>query len=395
MFDMADPDSTQQYNLFRGKNPNNTLFTDTRLADLIALYRRFPQAPGFTSWLRNNDFTPPFSQKGSVLAIPEGYNNNGQITWRLIAVLPENLQRQIQEASAWKMMDSPDGAVETRKMLYDDVDLVVIGASVGSQIASTMVTALGVNHLTIVDPDTQDGIGMARVDDPKLPHLGKLKVVKLEHSLLQVAPYLKYKIVPQKVTADNVEEILKGLMPQNENRRLVIVEEIDDLDAKDLIRKTMRKLYPESGNVLLISIADVARAGVQAVIEEPEDPPYAGSALNVTQDPYGSDLAGLSKIIATYGLREMELELVNALNDLLTGKIGSFEQSGLATRLAGLVASQALLSWLEGHLATKVLNLNLANFLDTRANDPAFLKRTRAAADTLLKNIGFTETKKL
>ncbi|MBI2590941.1 MAG: hypothetical protein HYW33_03650 [Candidatus Blackburnbacteria bacterium] len=407
-FEMDNYGDVCAYSEFLGGNACELI--DTRLLDLRALYHRFhprdPENNGFKKWLRENGFGVPFSDKGMRLAIPAG-EVGGRAMWKVFSVLPEPLQRQLREASAWKMIDSPDGKVNTRDILYNDVDLVVVGASVGSVIASTLVSALGVNNVTLVDPDIQDGIGDSRTDDPGMSHHGKLKVVKWLAGALEVAPYLRYRIFPQRINAENLEEILKGVMPENPDRRLVVVEEVDDTGAKDLLRRRIREIYGRDERVVVMSIADVGRTRVSGVFERLEDAPYAGLAYSITGDPYGNTgvsgwerekgpkagaMARLAKIMATYGLvsngqPRIPIELARALNHLLSGQIGSFEQSGLATRLGGLVVGAALLSWIEDSLNVSELTVDLSALVDKRLNTERFSRELRKEITALQQTL--------
>lgn len=423
LFDMGNPDELAQYDAFCKRHPDSVYF-DSMLCNLVELYKRFhpkskllPQdsyaSKEFRNWLIEESFTPPYLEKTQRLLIPHGFNGKGDMVWDIISVLPKNLQRKLQEASAWKLMDSPDGNIKTREILHNDIDLIVIGTSVGSNIASTLVPALGVEHVTLVDGDIQDATGSARIDDPRVTAHGKYKVLRLRDSLFLASPYIKCRALPVPVDPNNIDRILDGTMPENPQRKVVIIEEVDNPFIKDLIRDRVRKKYPQNGQAVIISVADIGRAAIKMVAEEPEDPHYMGLAYDHSKSSGGEDASRLepdtetnikriivAKIMATYGLAtkgkrypksgdvKIPPELSQALDDLFAGNIASFEQSGLSSRMAGVVVGQTLLSWIEGNLETKILDFDLSKLLDSRWQDTEFIEASYQKARQLQKNLG-------
>ncbi len=376
------PQEINGYESFRSIN-SHTL-TDEVLPNLLELYKRFPTTIGFLDWLHQNDFSLSSKKR---IAIAHGINEQGKVTWDITAVPPENLQRQLQDASASEMMNDLNGKIETVKELHENVDLIVIGCSVGSNIAATLAAAIGAEHFTLVDGDIQDGVGGARVDDPRDINDGRKKVFKLRDGIKQASPYAKIRSFPEPLTIENIDRVFSGVMPDNPNRKLIIIEEVDNLETKDLIRRKLREKYAKNGNAIIISVADAGRAAVKMVAEEPEDTAYQGLALKYTKDPYAKDLNPIAKILATYGLVtrkgngnpiakniQTPPELLGALDRLMKGKIKSFEQSGLASRLAGVVVGQTILSWIEGNLETKALYMDMSVYLDKKWTDKTFVK---------------------
>ncbi len=427
LFDLSNLGELADYAANRDRFRGFIRYSDSMLCNLVEFYKRFhPQDKeltprnawdnrglSFRKWLTQEGFTPPYLQKQQRLLTPYGLNDKGDMLWNIITVLPKNLQRKLQEASAWKLMDSPDGNIKTREVLHSDVDLIVIGASVGSNIATTLVAALGVEHVTLVDGDIQDATGTGRIDDPRRTDDGKYKVLKLRDTLLQYSPDIKWRALPVPVDQNNIDRILDGTMPENPQRKVVIIEEVDNPFVKDLIRDRVRKKYPQNGQAVIISVADIGRSAIKMVAEEPEDPPYMGLAYDHSKSPNGQDASRLepnteinikkaivAKIMATYGLAtkgkrypksgdvKIPPELSQALDDLFAGNIISFEQSGLSSRMAAVVVGQALLSWIEGNLETKVFDFDLSKLLDSRWKDRQYIKTSYTKARELQKNLG-------
>ncbi|HEX6977161.1 MAG TPA: hypothetical protein VF185_02250 [Patescibacteria group bacterium] len=398
-------------------NNNEIVSFDSTLLNLIKLYTRFnPQDKALTGenahanlrfrkWLKENGLVsnedgPHLLYCLNKLVLPHGLNSKGQMVWDVVSVLPEGMQRKLQEASMNKMIDE-----KTQKALHDDVELFVLGASVGSNIVASLVPSLGIDHVTILDPKPQDGVGSSRVANSSTLIHGKSKAIALWHNLLEANPYIKCNAYPVAFSKENAGMIFKGTMPQNPNRVRVIIEEFDDLKAKDELRQYVRENFKDQ-KVLIISFADTGITSIGGVIETPEDPPYNGNALNYGKDPYAVSLNPIAKIMKTYGLvtpstsnpkpQDLKIppELLGSLARLFTGQIASFEQSGLASRMTGPVAGQILISFLEGTLDVKTININLSKDIDAKWKDRKFVKKVHKAVRQLQKKLDIKKTRR-
>jgi hypothetical protein len=428
LFDLSDPDQRRAYMEALQNLPGYSLI-DPRLTDLTALYKRFhPRDPNFNPntphlsshfrrWLKQNNFTPPFFHQGARLILPHRANADGTIHYDVICALPEPLHRQVKEAGANDLF-SP----EVRAKIHGDVDVLVIGTSVGTS-AALALKELGVQAFTLADFDIQNGISGVRtgIDDPA--HTGLLKILNLQNQILRTNPYARINLVPEGITRDNISDVLLGIRQSNPNRKLFILEEIDTKPYKDLIRDVARELFPDDPNVIIFSAADLEQSEVAAVIEDMADEPYAGLALKSgADDAYGrgisqleneavaaaaglnpnqaSALSTLAQIMATYGLvtKDGEVEsiediglsplMVQSLFRLLSGQVGSFEQSPLSTRLSAYFAGTTLIAWLEGTLNTNYIRFNGRWLLDNMVSDPQVLKSAQKAALALQQQLG-------
>lgn len=413
---------------------------DNRLLNLTELYERFH--PGkkaflkyekdvpkkqmgigvltteFRRWIKAEGIKGTFFKGGLRQAMPMYEDEKGAISWQVTAFPPRLLQKQIENSSPWCLFEDVDGKVDTRRIL-NKTKVIVFGCSVGSNAAEALVEAVGIGDVTLLDRDIQGAGGGGRVSDPREFNNGMLKVVKVQRTLSEKSPYLKSTIYPFAADEEYIERVLRDAKPQDEDGRIVIIEEIDDVFIKDLIRKKVREMYPGNKNVIIISIADIGPAANMVVVEEPGDAPYAGQAFKYdTKDPYVSNggiknknASGLQrvlgKIFATYGLitkaaRRPKLEdlgippqLVTALNKLMDGEIGSFAQSGLASRLAGVICGQIVLTWIEGHLNKEPRLIDLARMFDNRYKDRKFIKRVYDMTRKLQRRIGIGNFKRV
>lgn len=391
-----------EWDVFR--KDHKTIFFDARFSNLVKLYSRFHpsdkitekdaiSSPGFTDWLKQNDIDESFMEKGARLVIPHGVDEIGNMVWNCLAVLPQNLQRQLQEASVSKMIDG-----ETQRILHENVELIVLGASVGSNIASALVV-LGVEHVTIVDPKDQDGVGSSRVSNPSHLIHGKPKAIALHHDLLLASPYLEARVFPMEFGPQIANEVLKGTMPDNPERIIIIIEEVDNLKSKDYLRQVFREKFVGK-KAMTISAADTGIASVAVIAEEPKDPPYNGNALEFGNDPFAQDPNPVAKIMKTYGLVTPSTpnptsediafppELLGSLARLFQGQINSFEQSPLASRLAGPIVGVIVIAFIENQLAAKKVSVDLSKLTNAKWESKKYVKEVHRQERDLQKKLG-------
>lgn len=95
----------------------------------------------------------------------------------------------------------------------------------GSNIAIALARA-GVGKLILIDFDRVDITNLHR-QQYKASQIGKFKTEALAENLLEIAPYLKIETVTQRVTEENVTELLKDAA--------VICEAFDDARAKAML----------------------------------------------------------------------------------------------------------------------------------------------------------------
>lgn len=401
---------------------------DNRVGDLATLYKRFHPGPNqnsfhesgwptrtFLNWLKERDLisvTSGFDERGVRLVLPVGLDKNGKVIRQVFAYNPPDIHSEIMEASAWNLIDK-----KTRRKLKN-VDAIFVGASVGSNIA-VVLGKMGVENFTIVDYDTHDGVVATRAGDVRETQGGMNKAVRVKQVLLESNPNITCEVYTRPLTEKNSKEILQGVMRRTKGKRVVIFEEADSMEAKRELREEARRLYGDSDiELVIISLADVGLLANKMIVEEPSDPPYFGQGLKYSEDPFArtgildQEHSGvpifniLGQIFATYGLitenvkdptsKDLNIppELVIALNDLLDGKIGSFEQSPLASRLAGILGVQTFISWLQGNLHGQSFYVNLAAQLDERFQNPKFIKEQQKKILKLQKRIGMVTSQK-
>lgn len=403
--------SPAEFNIFRGEH-KIIRFDDQRLLNLVKLYTRFhpserieedPMSNSrFTGWLKENSLDESFLEKGARLLLPHAVDEEGNMNWNCLAVLPQNLQRQLQEASISKMLDP-----NTQRILHDKVNLVVLGASVGANIALALVAGLGVEHITLVDPKRQDGVGSSRVGNPSYLNHGKFKAAALYHDLLIASPYLQGMVFPIEFGPETASAVFEGMKSDDPEEILVILEEMDSLTAKDYLRRVFREMFAGTGKkAIIFSAADTGIAAVTVIAEEPNDEPYNGNALEFGSDPFAQGANPLAKIMETYGLvtkatsnpnRDdiaIPAELPDSLGRLLKGEINTFEQSGLASRLAAPIVGAMLIAFIEGRLATKKVSVDLRKLTDTNWNQEQFVRKTHGEVLTLQEILGIKPRRK-
>ena len=87
-------------------------------------------------------------------------------------------------------------------------NVLVVGTGGVGGITAEMLVRTGVGHLTIVDFDVISSSNINRQVVALSTNVGKLKVEELSKRLLEINPQLQIKFINQKLTAENVEQIV-------------------------------------------------------------------------------------------------------------------------------------------------------------------------------------------
>src|SRR5579859_4845296 len=153
----------------------------------------------------------------------------------------------------------------------------VVGLSVGHSIAYVLALEGICGELRLADFDTVELSNLNRIPATVLD-LGVNKAVALSRRISELDPYLRLAIVPEGVTADNIERFIDGLD--------VVVEECDSLDLKVLVREAARRF----GVPVLMETSDRGLLDVERFDLEPDRPIFHG----LLGDARSSDLVGLS-----------------------------------------------------------------------------------------------------
>lgn len=411
--------------LLKGIDERRVIPVDRRLQDAFAIFCRFQPAAvdltnaeevraGFISWLENRfvsleELTS--DDLGDYLLIPLGVSEgeHEDLIYQKIAILPQPLYRLGQLASVGKLLDDPWGQrtdiggtfKSTSQVLWDDTEAVVIGCSVGSQIAEALAM-LGIQTMTIVDDNDYDEVVQGRMLFPNIADHGMQKVVKTGIDLLKAHPRLNLRPIVGRLTPENAAEIIQGQNRGHPHRKLVICEEVDDESAKRLVRKVCRAILSElrqqfsyKPDVLLVMISDEGRTCVGVHVEVVgEDDPFNGAPLRFfPENPLAEGLPRPVSLVALTGISQgpddkhvgsldandvgAAPEILAALERVFRGEISSFEQSGLAARQAGVVAAAAVIAWLEGHLSKtgRSRRVDVSRLLDDRYERQEYLER--------------------
>lgn len=146
-----------------------------------------------------------------------------------MSVCPVPSREQILNA-----LEKKQGKSATEKLQASTVAVCGLGG-LGSNIAISLARA-GVGKLILIDFDTVDITNLHR-QQYKVTQVGLPKAEALLENLKEIAPYVRYAIHNEKVTAENAERLLRDAD--------VVCEAFDKAEAKAMLVDAVLERFPE------------------------------------------------------------------------------------------------------------------------------------------------------
>lgn len=137
---------------------------------------------------------------------------------------------------------------------YRQVNIGIIGLSVGSQILSTLVMTGGPKNLKIADFDTIEISNLNRISATVLD-LGKKKIHVTAQRLWELDPFLNIEMFEDGIQKENIESFILGEPALN-----ILIDEMDNLSYKILVREFCRQhgipvlMATDNGESILLDV---------------------------------------------------------------------------------------------------------------------------------------------
>lgn len=148
----------------------------------------------------------------------------------LIHYLPDEIHQELRTARNRFLITE-----EEQKKYYNAV-IGVLGMSVGSHVALTIVMTGGAKHIKIADPDTISASNLNRIRTG-FCDIDVGKVVSVARQIYEMNPYAEIKAYEKGLSEENINEFLVG-----DNKLDVLVEEMDNPYLKIKVRLLAREL---------------------------------------------------------------------------------------------------------------------------------------------------------
>ena len=160
--------------------------------------------------------------------------------WEVVNIIPtkEDWQSALEERHGKELQEKFSSAV---------VCICGLGG-LGSNIAVALARA-GIGKLILIDFDRVDITNLHR-QQYKVCQLGEYKTNALKENLLEIAPYLKVEIHTQRLTKDNITQLLKDAD--------IICEALDIAEFKAMLANEVLEKMPEK---YLVSASGMAGMG--------------------------------------------------------------------------------------------------------------------------------------
>ncbi len=178
-----------------------------------------------------------FSKKEKVKQILDRFKDDelgksvGKLVWypwkeTMVHILDDEYFQELRTARNKYLIE------EEEQKQFEKYRVGIIGLSVGNNIAVTLRLQGGARRMKISDHDTLSLSNMNRMK-VSLTDLGFGKTEITKRQILEIDPYSELKLYEKGVGEDNIREFLDDLD--------IVVDEVDDLKIKTLIRSEARK----------------------------------------------------------------------------------------------------------------------------------------------------------
>ncbi|MEK7650046.1 MAG: ThiF family adenylyltransferase [Patescibacteria group bacterium] len=261
---------------------------------------------------------------------------------------------------------------------YYNSTIGIAGLSVGNSVVLANVLQGGGRHWKIADHDTLELSNTNRIRTG-IDGLGVKKTTVTARQMYEVNPYLEIEIFDG-VTPENIDQFFNGLS--------VVIDEIDNLAVKYLIREHARK-----NKIAVVMAADNGDNGVLDIERYDLDQTtqfFHGRMGDVSYEMLaGLDKFGIGKMITKHvGPENVTERMQNSLLEM--GKtVVSWPQLGGAALLNGPAVAYAVRKILNGQpLENNRALISLDALLEPGYNTPESETRRKAVADGFRKIFG-------
>lgn len=145
---------------------------------------------------------------------------------QVVHFLPEKLHLELRTGRNKYLITQ-----EEQEKFYK-ANIGILGMSVGSHAAITIVMTGGAKHIKIADPDKISGDNLNRIRSG-FQHVGTPKVISVCRQIYEINPYSKVELFPKGLTDKNMNKFLSGLD--------LLVEEMDVPYLKISVRFAARE----------------------------------------------------------------------------------------------------------------------------------------------------------
>ena len=291
----------------------------------------------------------------------------------LIHYLPDALHQEIRTARNKNIITE-----EEQKKFYN-FRVGIAGLSVGSHGALTLVMMGGARRIKLADPDEISGSNLNRIryDYTKI---NENKTSVAAHIIYQMNPYAEIDIYDKGITAENVNEFLSDLD--------VLVEEMDNLELKILVRLKARELGIPV--IMATDNGDNVIMDIERYDFEPNLEIFNGAAGHLTLEEFKKitpqDMPKLATKIA--GPKVVVPRMLTSL--LEVGKtLYSWPQLGDAATLSGVAIAYTVKRIALGEkVKTGKFEINLDAIFDPEYNNPVEVGRREEIRTNFMNVIG-------
>lgn len=162
----------------------------------------------------------------------------------------------LEEELWWKLRTVRNQILMTNEeqKKYTSFKVGCAGMSVGSNGAAALVLTSGSKDLKIADGAVLSGSNLNRLRG-KVSDIGLNKAIVMARQFYELNPYLTLEAMSENLSADNIENFFDKPWPLN-----LIVDEIDDLETKILIRLEAKKrqipvvMVTEPGDTVILDV---------------------------------------------------------------------------------------------------------------------------------------------
>lgn len=214
--------------------------------------------------------------------------------------------------------------------------IAAFGLSVGSKVVDEMVGAGIGDEYLLFDYDRLTPTNLNRIR-AKMSEVGLLKTTIEGRKISEIDPYILQKHFINGYEGDKTDAVLRVERPD------VIVEEVDDLEAKARIRRVAQELgvpLVMAGDVADKSTIDIERHDREAV--KPFNGKLSEKQVEALLEGTMSDKDREAMLIKILGLRNISPRLLDSAVAKANGELAGFPQLGSTATTGGAIATVAI-----------------------------------------------------
>jgi hypothetical protein len=244
---------------------------------------------------------------------------------------------------------------EEQEILYNK-KVAVLGMSVGSNIAFVLTQSGISRDITVADFDELDTTNLNRII-AGIHEVGQNKTTVAAHHIYEDNPYANVKTMPDGVTNENLEELLKDGLD-------LIIEEIDDVGMKIETRKLAMKykvpvvMVTDNGDGIILHIERYDLGYTKILHQDMEYWEKIGK--EIAENGMTKELGGKIIIEAVVGGPQfVDPNMMASVQRVLKQELVSWSQLGSAAILGGVYATFAVKQILLGKDTQEEVRLHI------------------------------------